>query len=73
MLVLTRKEDESIMIGHDIEVKVLDVKENQVKLGIVAPKSVAVHRREIYDAIMKENADAAAPDSLDGISGLIPR
>jgi len=76
MLVLTRKEDESIMIGNDIEVKVLDVKENQVKLGIVAPKSVAVHRREIFDAITKENTDAVAPANpgdLDGISGLIPR
>ena len=73
MLVLTRKEDESIMIGHDIEVKVLDVKENQVKLGIVAPRDVAVHRREIYDAIMKENTDAAAPDTLDDITGLVPQ
>lgn len=71
MLVLTRKEDESIMIGHDIEVKVLDVKEKQVKLGIVAPRSVAVHRLEIYEAIMKENTDAAAPDSLGDISGLL--
>ncbi len=74
MLVLTRKEDESIMIGDNIEVKVLDLKESQVKLGIVAPKSVAVHRREVYLAIQAENAQAAsAAQEIDGISNLIPR
>ena len=73
MLVLTRKENESIMIGNDIEVKVLDLKDNQVKLGIVAPRSVTVHRREVYLAIQAENAQAAAAVPLDGISSLIPR
>ena len=58
MLVLTRKENESIMIGNEIEVKVLDLKDNQVKLGIVAPRSVTVHRREVYLAIQAENAQA---------------
>lgn len=71
MLVLTRKEDESIMIGEDIEVKVLDIKDNQVKLGIVAPRAVPVHRREVYLAIQEENAHAASA-TLEGISGLIP-
>ena len=60
MLVLTRKENESIMIGNEIEVKVLDLKDNQVKIGIVAPRAVAVHRREVYLAIQAENAQAAA-------------
>ena len=73
MLVLTRKEDESIMIGDDIEVKVLDLKESQVKLGIVAPKAVAVHRREVYLAIQAENAQAASASQADDISNLIPR
>lgn len=73
MLVLTRKENESIMIGNEIEVKVLDLKDNQVKLGIVAPRSVTVHRREVYLAIQAENAQAAAPASLGSISNLIPR
>jgi carbon storage regulator len=72
VLVLTRKEDESIMIGDDIEVKVLDLKENQVKIGIVAPRAVAVHRREVYLAIQAENAQAAAPTDVEGISKLIP-
>ncbi|MBI5090848.1 MAG: carbon storage regulator CsrA [Candidatus Hydrogenedentes bacterium] len=73
MLVLTRKENESIMIGDDIEVKVLDLKDNQVKIGIVAPRSVAVHRREVYLAIQAENTNAAAPPQADAIPKLIPR
>ncbi len=73
MLVLTRKEDESIMIGDDIEVKVLDLKESQVKLGIVAPKSVAVHRREVYLAIQSENTQAASAAQIDSITDLIQR
>jgi len=59
------------MIGDDIVVKVLDLKENQVKIGIVAPKSVAVHRQEIYEAIQAENAQAAAPSRLDDISRIL--
>ena len=73
MLVLTRKEDESIMIGDDIEVKVLDLKDNQVKIGIVAPRSVAVHRREVYLAIQAENAQAASATQVEDISKLMPR
>ncbi len=73
MLVLTRREDESIMIGDEIEVKVLNIKENQVKLGIVAPRAVAVHRREVYLAIQEENAQAASVAKVDNLSNLIPR
>ncbi|GMW03462.1 MAG: hypothetical protein AMXMBFR84_45960 [Candidatus Hydrogenedentota bacterium] len=73
MLVLTRKENESIMIGDDVCIKVLDLKENQVKIGIVAPKSVAVHRQEVYDAIKAENAKAAAAPQIGDIAALIPR
>jgi carbon storage regulator len=70
MLVLTRKENESIMIGGEIEVKVLDLKENQVKLGIVAPRTVAVHRREVYLAIQAENAQAASSAPVDDVDPL---
>ena len=70
MLVLTRKTNESIMIGDDVEIKVLDVKENQVKLGIVAPQDVAVHRREIYLAIHAENAEAAGHADVEGLGGM---
>lgn len=72
MLVLTRRENESIMIGDSIEVKILDVKEHQVKVGIAAPKDVAVHRKEVYLAIQAENEHAAAPPEVDDISKLIP-
>jgi carbon storage regulator len=61
MLVLARRLNESIMIGDDIEVVVIDIKGDQVKLGIRAPKRVSVHRKEIYDEIKKENI--AAGDS----------
>lgn len=72
MLVLTRKENESIMIGDSIEVKLLDVKDNQVKIGIAAPKDVTVHRKEVYLAIQQENKQAAAATQVDDISKLIP-
>lgn len=58
MLVLSRKKDESIMIGDQIEIKILAVEGEQVKLGIVAPKSVIVHRTEVFDAIQAQNKEA---------------
>ncbi len=54
MLVLSRNIDESIMIGDNIEITMLKVKSNKVLLGITAPKEVPVHRREVYDAIQRE-------------------
>lgn len=54
MLILTRRPIESVMIGHDVVVTVLGVKGNQVRIGIKAPKSVAVHRQEIYERIQAE-------------------
>jgi len=59
MLVLTRKSDEKITIGDDIIVSVLEIKGSQVKLGIEAPKGIAVHRSEIYERIQDENLLAA--------------
>ena len=59
MLVLTRKINESIMIGDHIEVVVVQVHGEQVKIGINAPREVAVHRKEVYEAIQKENIEAA--------------
>jgi len=61
------------MIGDEIEVKVLDLKENQVKIGIMAPREVAVHRREVYLAIQAENAQAANAGQVEDVSKLIPR
>lgn len=54
MLVLSRKKDESIMIGDEVEITIVDVRGNKVRLGITAPKNIPVHRREIYDAIQRE-------------------
>jgi carbon storage regulator len=59
MLVLTRKKNESIMIGDSIEIKVLAIEGEQIKLGIIAPKHVDIHRKEIYIAIQDENKQAA--------------
>ena len=54
MLVLSRQRNESIMIGDDVEVFIIDVRGKKVRLGIAAPKNIPVHRREIYDAIQRE-------------------
>jgi carbon storage regulator len=62
MLVLARRLNESIMIGDDIEVVVIDIKGDQVKLGIRAPRSVMVHRKEIYQEIKQENIAAKGSD-----------
>ena len=56
MLVLSRQKDESIMIGDDVEITIVDVRGDKVRLGITAPKSIPVHRKEIYEAIQREKA-----------------
>ncbi|HSG66733.1 MAG TPA: carbon storage regulator CsrA [Gammaproteobacteria bacterium] len=57
MLILTRRVGETVVIGDDVTVTVLGVKGNQVRLGVNAPKQVAVHREEIYERIQREQAD----------------
>ena len=54
MLVLSRQKDESIMIGDDVEITIVDVRGDKVRLGITAPRDIAVHRRELFDAIKRE-------------------
>ena len=61
MLVLSRQRDESIMIGDDVEIIIVDVRGDKVRLGITAPKDIPVHRREIYDAIKREKDQNAQP------------
>ena len=61
MLVFTRRRDEAVMIGDGIEVRVLRVGKDGVRLGIVAPPEVRVHRREVYDQITAANRSAATP------------
>ncbi|MEX2242733.1 MAG: carbon storage regulator CsrA [Fimbriimonadaceae bacterium] len=65
MLVLTRKVNQSIVIGDDIEVVVLEVRGEQIRLGIKAPRDVVVHRKEIYDQIQEENKAASGVDPKD--------
>lgn len=60
MLVLSRQRDETIVIGDDIEVTVVDILDGKVRIGVTAPKEVSVHRREVYDAIRRENRAAAS-------------
>ncbi|MCP4789395.1 MAG: carbon storage regulator CsrA [Gammaproteobacteria bacterium] len=57
MLILTRRVGETLMVGDDVTVTVLGVKGNQVRIGVNAPKDVAVHREEIYQRIQNENAE----------------
>jgi len=59
MLVLSRQKDESIMIGDEVKITIIDVRGHKVRIGITAPKHTPVHRREIYDAIKKKEVDRA--------------
>jgi carbon storage regulator len=65
MLILTRRVGETLMIGDDVTVTVLGVKGNQVRIGVNAPKDVAVHREEIYDRIKQEGQDNSSDDESD--------
>ncbi len=71
MLVLSRQRDETIMIGDNIEVTVVDIRGDKVRLGINAPPHVPVHRKEVYDAIKRENREAASvkPEDIANVAG----
>jgi carbon storage regulator len=71
MLVLSRKINQSVMIGDDIQVIVLETKGDTAKLGIVAPSDVKVFRQEIYLAIKAENQKSAQPAAVDAASSLL--
>ncbi|PKM82405.1 MAG: carbon storage regulator [Firmicutes bacterium HGW-Firmicutes-14] len=71
MLVLSRKKEEVIMIGENIEIVVLDIKGDVVKIGIRAPKNVSVHRKEVYEEIQAENIKAAASAQLTDFDELL--
>ena len=58
MLVLSRQKDESIMVGDDVEITIVDVRGDKVRLGISAPRSISVHRKEVYEAIQREKEEA---------------
>jgi carbon storage regulator len=59
MLVLSRQRDESIIIGDNVVITIVDIRGDKVKLGIEAPREISVHRQEVYEAIQRENRQAA--------------
>jgi len=70
MLVLSRQRDESITIGDNVVVTIVDIRGDKVRLGIDAPREVPVHRQEVYDAIQRENlrASRVQPKDTQGLS-----
>ncbi len=74
MLVLSRQRDETIIIGDDIEITVVDIRGDKVRLGVTAPKEISVHRKEVYEAIRRENREAAQvrPEDLSGLGRVNP-
>jgi carbon storage regulator len=73
MLVLSRHRDESIMIGDDVVVTIVDIRGDKVRLGINAPQDVPVHRQEVYEAIQRENRRAATMQPSETRSLAKPR
>ena len=75
MLILARKPNESIIIGDQIRISIIDIKGDQVKIGITAPKSIKVYREEVYRAIQRENIEAAKakPEILPTLDNLMPK
>ena len=70
MLVLTRKKNESIIIGNNIEIKILKMGKNSVELGISAPKTYSIFRKEIFDEIQKKNVEAIKSVEISDITNI---
>lgn len=77
MLVLARRLNQSFMVGDDIEIVVVDIRGDQVKLGIKAPKDVSIYRKEVYDEIQKENLEAGKEpidkQTIKNLGALLPK
>lgn len=71
MLALTRKKGEALVINNNIEITVLDVRGDQIKIGISAPKDVPVYRKEVYLQIQKENEEATHVDGVEMLKNLM--
>lgn len=71
MLALTRKKGEALVINNNIEITVLEIRGDQIKLGITAPKDVPVYRKEVYLQIQKENEEALHLDSLEVLKNVL--
>ena len=70
MLALSRKKNEAIIINNDIEITVLEVKGDQVKIGISAPKEVPIYRKEVYIQIQEANKDSVDADGMEALKNL---
>lgn len=75
MLVLSRKKGESVVIGDEIEISIVDIQSEQVKVAINAPRSISVHRKEIYLQIQEENKASAntASDAIDILNNMVKK
>ena len=71
MLALTRKKGESLVVNNNIEITVLEIRGDQIKIGIQAPKDVPIYRKELYLQIQKENEEAIGIDSLEALNNLL--
>lgn len=71
MLALSRKKNEAIIINNNIEISILDVKGDQVKIGITAPKEVPVYRKEVYIQIQEANKEAANAEGVEALKNLL--
>jgi len=68
VLALTRKKGESIIVGNNVEIVVLGIQGEQVRLGFIAPKDITIHRKEIYEQIMEENKEASSNINLSALN-----
>ena len=71
MLALTRKKGEALVINNNIEITVLEIRGDQIKIGISAPKDVPIYRKEVYLQIQQENEAAIRVDGLDALNNLL--
>lgn len=71
MLALSRKKNEALVINNNIEITVLEIKGEQVKLGISAPKEVPVYRKEVYAQIQEANSEAISTEGLEALKNLL--
>ena len=71
MLALSRKKNEALIINNNVEVTILEVKGDQVKIGITAPKEVSIYRKEVYEQIQEANKAAADTGGMDALKELL--
>ena len=71
MLALSRKKNESIIVNNDVEITILEIKGDQVKIGITAPKSVPIYRKEVYLQIKEANKEESTSEGIDALKNLL--